>query len=255
MSWIKRLQELEPVSRSSRLHELIYTKIIKEAQDYTPEKAEDYKENMVLFSEILLAHQDFQRDPRYGEWDDMFGSYLTETEQLVNRAGQFFTPMNVVRAMCEVSLGTMTDEEMRDGPPQFINDPASGCGRFMIGAAESYAKRIGCLNFFFVNQDIDRRMYIYSTMNAILYGIPSLNIHCDTLSLEYWEGTVVVRPMGSPTIWRTIPKERIAEVMPKFEAPKKGLEKFVDVPKSDRRSQRRINFRKPKPEQQTFFVP
>lgn len=228
MNWLKRLQALEPVSSNRRLHELIYTKIIKEAQDYTPEKAEDYKENMALFGEILLAHQDFQQDPRYGEWDDMFGSYLTETEQLIDRAGQFFTPMNVVRFMCEISLSNLTDEQMREGQPQFINDPASGCGRFMIGAAEIYAKRVGCLNFLFVNQDIDHRMYVYSTMNAILYGIPSINVHCNTLTFEYWEGTVVMRPTGCPTVWKTVSGERVAEILPKPQAPKKGMEAFVD---------------------------
>lgn len=227
MNWLKRLQELEPVSSNRRLHELIYTKIIKEAQDFTPEKVEDYKENMQLLGQILLAHEDFKKDPQHGEWDDMFGSYLAETEQLIDRAGQFFTPMNVVRLMCEMSI-SMTDEEMRDGPPKTINDPASGCGRFMIGAAEIYAKRVGCFNFLFVNQDIDLRMYVYSTMNAILYGIPSLNVHCDTIAMEYWEGTVVMRPTGCPTVWKTIPGERVAEILPKPQAPKKGMEVFVD---------------------------
>ena len=184
MNWIKRLQELEPITGTKRLHEQIYTKIIKEPQDFTPETASDYEENQALLAEIRLAHEDFKKDPRHGEWDDMFGSYLIEMEQLNSRAGQFLTPMNIVRAMCQMIIGTDDDKQLL-GKPQMLSDPAAGCGRFMIGAAEVYAKHAGCFNFMFVNQDIDFRMYVYMTMNAILYGIPSLNIHGDTIALEY----------------------------------------------------------------------
>jgi len=240
MSWIKRLKNLEPITGTKKLDRQIYTKIIKEAQDFTPETAADYKENMELIREIWLAHQEFQKDPRHGEWDDMFGSYLIETEQLNSRAGQFFTPMPIVRMMCEMTIGVQTDEQLM-AESQRLNDPAAGCGRFMIGAAEIYAKRVGCLNFIYVNQDIDFRMYVYMTMNAILYGIPSLNVHCNSIALEYWEGTVVWQPLGYPTMWKTLSKERLEEIMPKFEAPKVGLQKFIDnAPTMRKREKKKV---------------
>jgi len=242
---------LEPITQTKRLHEKIYDKIIIKAQEYTPEKADEYKDSHALLGEVYLAHEEFKKDPRHSEWDDMFGAYLMETEQLYNRAGQFFTPMNVVRAMCEVTIGVMSDEEML-AKPQMMNDPAAGCGRFMIGAAEIYAKRVGCFNFLFVNQDIDFRMYVYTTMNAILYGIPSLNVHCNTISLEYWEGTIVMRPAECPTFWRTIPKERLDEIMPQMKAPKRGLEKFVDgLEPAKKRKKRKIP--QEKPQQRSLF--
>lgn len=250
MSWRKRLQELEPITSTKKLHDQIYTKIIKEAQGWTKENDADYEDNKGLLAEILLAHEEFKKDPRHGEWDDMFGEYLMETEQLYDRAGQFFTPMNVVRMMCEMTIGVMTDEQLL-GEPQMMNDPAAGCGRFMIGAAEIYAKRVGCLNFLFVNQDIDFRMYVYKTMNAILYGIPSLNVHCDSIALNYWEGTMVWQPLGYPTMWHTVSKERLEEIMPRFEVPKVGLEKFIDVPtKQPTRKIRRS--KKDEPKQSTL---
>jgi len=227
MNWVKRLQDLEPITQTKRLHEKIYDKIIIKAQEYTPEKADEYKDSHALLGEVYLAHEEF------------------------NRAGQFFTPMNVVRAMCEVTIGVMSDEEML-AKPQMMNDPAAGCGRFMIGAAEIYAKRVGCFNFLFVNQDIDFRMYVYTTMNAILYGIPSLNVHCNTISLEYWEGTIVMRPAECPTFWRTIPKERLDEIMPQMKAPKRGLEKFVDgLEPAKKRKKRKIP--QEKPQQRSLF--
>ncbi len=247
MNWVKRLQDLEPITQTERLHEKIYDKIVIKAQEYTPEKAGEYKDSHALLGEIFLAHEEFKKDPRHGEWDDMFGSYLMETEQLYDRAGQFFTPMNVVRAMSEMTIGLMSDGEML-AKPQIMNDPAAGCGRFMIGVAEIYAKRVGCFNFLFVNQDIDFRMYVYMTMNAILYGIPSLNVHCNTISLEYWEGTIVMRPAGCPTFWRTIPKERLDEIM---KAPKRGLEKFVDLPPAKKRKKKKQISEKP--QQRSLF--
>jgi len=251
MSWRKRLQELEPITSTTRLHEQIYTKIIKEAQNWTKDTDADYEDNKKLFAEILIAHKEFKEDPRHDEWDDMFGEYLVETEQLYDRAGQFFTPMHIVRAMCEMTVGVMTDEQLL-GEPQMMSDPAAGCGRFMIGAAEIYAKRVGCFNFLFVNQDIDFRMYVYKTMNAILYGIPSLNIHCDSIALNYWEGTMVWQPLGCPTMWHTVPKERLEEIMPRFEAPKVGLEKFIEDVPAKQPTRRIRRSKKDEPKQSTL---
>jgi len=229
MSWIKQLENLEPVSSSEKLHEKIY-KMLRKAPGFTPETAKDFKGEQELLNKIFLAYLDFQKHPPYSQegFGDMFGEYLIQTEQLYGRAGQFLTPMNVVKMMCQMILNPKLEEE-----PQYISDPAAGCGRFMIKTAEVYHKEIGAYNFLFHNVDIDHRMYVYCTMNAILYAIPSVNIWGDSLSLEY--------------------REAVQRFKPKWDQPKTGLEKFIDVPKNDRTPQRRITFRKPKPEQQTFI--
>jgi len=212
---MKILQELEPITQSKKLHEKLYA-MLKKAKDFTPDTADQFKEEQQLLTKIMVAHIDFQKAPKYGheEFGDMFGRYLEETEQLNNRAGQFLTPMQVVKMMCAMLLG----DPKRDDEPQYISDPAAGCGRFMLGYAAAYHKAIGAYNFIMNNVDVDFRMYVYCTMNAILYGIPSINVWGNSLSLEYWEGFVVFQRFpGLPVEWHHLDKEAIQAFVPKFE--------------------------------------
>jgi len=239
-SWMKILQELEPISRSQKLHEMLY-KLLRRAPEFTPEKAEEFKEEQELLSKILLAHADFQSNPPYSHegYGDMFGEYLTQTEQLNDRAGQFFTPMNIVRAMCEMCLNPQVDEE-----PQYISDPAAGCGRFMLKTAEIYQKKIGAYNFLFHNVDIDYKMYVYCTMNAILYAIPSVNIWGDSLAPNgFREGFLVLQLPSMPVQWHYLDREAVQKFQPKFKRQKMGLEKFVEgdavIPERPKRARSR----------------
>lgn len=223
MSWIKILQELEPISQSKKLHEKIYD-VLRTAPSFTPDTADDFKEEQELLSKILLAHADFQQHPKYGHegFGDMFGCYLEETEQLNRRTGQFFTPMNVVKMMAQMLLNPKEE-------PQYISDPAAGCGRYMLKVAEVYHEKIGAYNFFFHNVDIDFRAYIYCTMNAILYSIPSVNIWGDSLALKFREGFLVFQRFpGLPVEWHYLDKDAVQRFAPKFERTKRGLEKFIE---------------------------
>lgn len=246
--WMKILKELEPINQSQRLHEKLYTSL-KKAKDFTPDKASEYEEDMKLLAKVMEAHIDFREHPPHMHegFGDMFGKYLMETEQLSGRAGQFFTPMSVVKMMCKMTLEpTGLADEAR-----YISDPAAGCGRFMIGTAEVYAEKLGYYNFLYQNIDIDKRMYVYCTMNAILYGIPSINLWGNSISLEMWEGIAV---LPNPTIhWIFLDKEQAQGVLPKFEAAKRGLAKFIDEPVKTPVRPDRLKIEEEKPKQSTLL--
>lgn len=192
--------------------------MLKKAENFTSDTADEFKEERTLLKGIIEAHALYTEEK--GQFNDMFGDYLMEAEQLDIRFGQVLTPMNVVRMMCQMTLSM---EKLKEKINR-ISDPAAGCGRFMIGTAEVYHKELGYYNFVFYNTDIDFRMYVFCTMNAIIHAVPSLNAWGNSLKHEFWEGTVVIP--GTPLRWRILTGEEVLEVMPKPQVPKRGLEKF-----------------------------
>lgn len=223
-NWQKLLEQLEPISKTQKLDDRIY-KMLRKAPDFTPDTADQFKEEQEVLHKVMLAHMDFEKHPKYGHegFGDMFGAYLEESEQLNARAGQFFTPMNLVKMMCQMLLNPEGHEEL-----QYYSDPAAGCGRMMLKTAEVYHEKIGMYNFIYNNVDIDKRMFTYCTMNAILYSIPSVNIWGDSIALKYWEGFVVFKPPGLPTQWHHLDKDQVQQFIPKFKKPKRGLDNFIE---------------------------
>lgn len=234
-NWQKILQELEPINQSQKLDERIY-KMLRKTPDFTPDTADEFKEEHHLLNQIMLAHLDFQEHPKNGHegFGDLFGAYLEDSEQLNTRAGQFFTPMHVVKLMAQIMHNPKGHED-----PQYFSDPAAGCGRFMLKVAEYYHEEMGMYNFLYHNVDIDKRMFIYCTMNAILYAIPSVNIWGDSLSMEFWEGFMVFKPLGLPTQWHYLDKDQVQQFVPRFEIPKRGLENFMEIEPSVRTKRER----------------
>jgi len=152
------------------------------------------------------------QDSMGGEWGDMFGDWLSSTNQLNSKAGQFLTPPNIAHFIAKMCLSDNKEELERK--IVLISDPASGTGRFMLDVAEHYSETIGKLNFIFVNIDIEFRVYVYCTMNAILKGIPAINIWGNSLGLETdYNEAVVTIPIGTVAMWRVVKKEQIPEVL------------------------------------------
>jgi type I restriction-modification system DNA methylase subunit len=221
--WLTRLKQLDGRTSDQYLDKRIYD-MLKRTGGYTQDKAEEYKEETELFKEILLAQSEFIE--LNGEFNDMFGHYLMETEQLNKRAGQFFTPMNLVRMMTKM---TYSDDKEKLGEKVWtILDPCSGAGRFMLGAAEHFKNILGYYNFLFTNIDIDKRMYTYTVMNAIIHAVPSVTIWGDTLAEKYWEGVAVI-PAQTGLRWAFMTVEQCYNFMPKTPRPKRGMEKFMDL--------------------------
>ncbi len=219
---IKKLHDLAPIN-ARPLTEQIYKKILIPGVDFTEEKKDEYKEGLELLGKLLLIHREFNEKHPFR---DMIGEYLQEHGKLSFHAGQFFTPYNVCDMMVKMKFA-MAD---MTGEPITILDPASGSGRFMLSTAKHYAKEVKMFNFLFTNIDIDSRMFTACTMNAILNGIPSVNIHGNALSLEFWDCFTVL-PVGGVPVWHRVDAKEVQtrfEEMYRRNQPKRGMEKFMD---------------------------
>ena len=245
---VKRLYDLAPMN-SPDLHDQIFKEILEPGERFTKESADEFKAGIELLGKLFMIHHEYNKRHPFG---DMFSEYLQEHGKLNVRAAQFFTPYNVADMMGSMLLG-LNSEQLK-GDPLTILDPAAGTGRLILITAAHYAKEEGMFNFIFTNIDIDRRVFIYCVMNAILYGIPSINIHGDTLANKFWDCFATVPTLGICQ-WRRIdPKlmEKRFEAMWESSRPAKGMEKFVGKVAS---KDRPVVFRRftPKPEQKTLF--
>ena len=219
-SLLKRLNELAPMN-SPRLFEQVL-ELLKKGVEFVPEKREEYAEagTFDFFWEIISIHRDFYKLNPFG---DLFGEYLQEYGNLNSRAGQFFTPTPLTQMMTEV-LRPSTEEFQR------IQDPASGTGRFMLSTAKYYHDSGKGYNFIFTNIDIDRRMWAFTTLNAILHDIPSINIHGNTISLEYWGVYVVVPSNTGIGRWFEVDPEKMLDRHKRMYQEKRepvGMERYM----------------------------
>lgn len=220
---LKKLHDLAPMN-ARRLNEQVYTDILIKGESFTKENADDFKEGVELLGKLVMIHHEYRKKQPFG---DMFSEYLQEYGRLNFRAGQFFTPYNVAEMM---GVMLLTLEEMK-GEPLRILDPASGTGRFMLKTAAHYAKEVEMYNFLFTNIDIDKRMFTFCVMNAILYGIPAIHIHGDTLRNKFWDCFATIPITPGICQWKRIDaklmEKRFAEIL-EASIPKRGLEIFMD---------------------------
>lgn len=270
------LRDLEPNRYGrSKLHDRIYDEILIPALEFTAEKADEYQDNIQLFLRIMEAYSEFSEEA--GRTYCMFSEYLQLRDELAG-PGQFFTPTNICDFMTRqvlteriqrvyikrgLSRGDLTAWKQKQmdhrghqlllrARPITVLDPASGTGRFMMAMARYYEENVGTYNFVFTNIDIDRRVWIYGVMNAILNAIPSRHLHGNTLSGECWEAFTVL-PTGQ---WFKADHEAIEKQLKKGLAT--GLDKWVDTPQTSRppRRPRKKSEEKPEPEQLSqFFKP
>lgn len=219
-----QLAHLEPISSSRKLHERIYRDVLEKGLEFNEAKQENL-EGIELFAKILALHKEYAE--KVDPWGDMFGEYLAESEQL-RGPGQFLTPINVCDAMVAM---TIFEDSFKE--PQRILDPAAGTGRFMLRTAKHYAEKAGCFNFIFTNIDIDFRVWIYCTMNAILKAIPSINIWGNSLTLEFREALVTI-PVGWPIApWARADVKALEEGMRRAlreNAKIRNMHDYLDVP-------------------------
>jgi type I restriction-modification system DNA methylase subunit len=202
--WFKDLEDLADRRHGGKdLSERIHAEILVKGQEFTEDKLEAFKDGVELFGKLVLIHQSYVETPNNfggGQWGDMFGEWLTATQQLDSRHGQFLTPQHISQFMTQMALGSKEDLE---GEPKIISDPTAGTGRFMLDTAKYYAETLGQLNFIFVNIDIEFRVYVYCAMNAILHAIPTVTIWGNSLGLpkDYNEALVTI-PIGRVAMWK-----------------------------------------------------
>lgn len=201
---LKKVYDIVPFRSGRRLYQEVYDKILVAGVEFRADKKADLKENYELFYKILDIHTEFREKAPFR---DLFGEYLIEYGKLDFHAGQFFTPYHVCDLMVEMLVNPSTEKAER-----FL-DPAAGTGRFMLTTAKHYLKEIGQYNFLFTNVDIDLRVHTFCVMNAILYNIPSINIHGDSLGLKYFGAFATVPVNGWPiATWHKLDHEKLQEI-------------------------------------------
>lgn len=216
--WFKDLEDLADRRRGTQdLATRIYEEILKKGEQFTNEKADKFKEGTELLGKLLMIHQSYVEITEQvgqgmgGKWGDMFGDWLSFSFQLNAKAGQFLTPPSVAQFMAKLTLGGKEELERQVA---LVSDPAAGTGRFMLCIAEHYIKTIGYFNFVFVNIDIEFKVYVYCAMNAIINGIPSINIWGNSLGrVEDYNEAIVTIPIGNVAMWRMVKKEEIPGVL------------------------------------------
>ncbi|KOY86021.1 hypothetical protein AD998_07575 [bacterium 336/3] len=129
------------------------------------------KEELRLFGEAL-GHLSLQIDKH--PYSDPLGEYYEEHFSN-ERLGQFFTPMEVCRAMAGMMIVDL------ESPPEekTINDPCCGSGRLLLAYAELAPK-----NYFFAN-DISLTLAKLCTLNFFINGLQGEVCWGDSLKVEY----------------------------------------------------------------------
>ncbi len=258
---LKALDDIIPFGSGRRLYQEVYDKILIAGVEFTSDKKDELKENYELLYKILSIHAEYMEKAPFG---DLFGEYLLEYGKLNFRAGQFFTPINVCDMMVEMLMSVQAGEE-----PLRICDPAAGTGRFMLRTAKHYHKEIGQYNFLFTNVDIDQRVHTYCVLNAILYCIPSINIHGDALATRYYGAFATLPVIGWPiATWHKLDHVKLqetqgeairqaalaAQAQQEMNRAPVGMERYTSKVKKKRAKEEPAEFKViTKPKQKTLF--
>ena len=197
----KRLDDLDPLN-GPRLHDRIYSDILVAGLDFRRDRADEFRPNTELLASLMDIYQDYSDEA--GPFSDLFGEWLECNGETSERNGQFFTPIDVVDMMVEM---TLQGPDLAREPPWTVCDPACGTGRFMLRTARYFAgNNHGALHFLVTNLDLDRRAFTFCTMNAVLNGIPGIHIHGDTLRVEVWDAFATL-PIGRFALWERLRPE------------------------------------------------
>jgi hypothetical protein len=209
-AWRETIRPFVPEYSSNRLYQLIHDEILIKGPQFTQEKAADFKKGTDLLGALFVAYDQFKHEEGFerGDFSDMMGEWMFEVDHFNSSMGQFFTPMHICDCMTAITLSDDAAKLLEK--PELMMDPSAGTGRFMLSTAKHYAKVCGCFNFIYMNIDLDERCYIYSTMNAILNGIPSIHIHGNSLSCDYYEAIAVIPEYGLP-MWHIADHKMLEE--------------------------------------------
>lgn len=98
--------------------------------------------------------------------------------------GQFFTPYSVCKCMAEITIGTETEEKLKQQGYIAVSDPACGAGATLIAAANVFRDRkINYQNqVLFVAQDVDRVAGLMCYIQLSLLGCPGYIVIANTLT-------------------------------------------------------------------------
>lgn len=150
---------------------------LDQAAKRTAEENNNLKEEDYLWWTLLVKLQN-----KYGFDKDIFGEYLELKGLTSQRNGQFFTPMSICKLM---SMLTFCDTNSNQKPIT-VNDCACGSGRMMIAYASNIKEKddYNTLDYVYYNQDVDYKAFIFTTLNASLRNLKSINVWGNTITLK-----------------------------------------------------------------------
>jgi type I restriction-modification system DNA methylase subunit len=176
--WIQRLgDEMDRAAKRS-------------AEENSRLKESDY----AWWTELVKLQQ------QYGFERDLFGEYIELKNMTSQKNGQFFTPMSICKMMC-----AFTHTDIPQGRDiRTISDCASGSGRMMIAHAAhmmSLDKGYSPVKYAYYNQDIDYKAFVFSTLNAALRNLSSVNVWGDTLAVKEYKAYITVPTRLGVALW------------------------------------------------------
>ena len=188
----KRLDDLDPLN-GPRLHDRIYSDILVAGLDFRRDRADEFRPNTELLASLMDISQDYTDEA--GPFSDLFGEWLECNGETSERNGQFFTPIDVVDMMVEMTFQGID----LDRRPVDRLRPGSGTGPVHAPVyAKHFGERTGSFNFLMTNIDIDRRAFTFCTIMPSSTD-PAIHIHGDTLRMEVYDAFATLPSDGSPS--------------------------------------------------------
>ncbi|RAP51105.1 MAG: hypothetical protein BZ138_05855 [Methanosphaera sp. rholeuAM270] len=134
------------------------------------------KEELQLFQELFEAWiQSMDRELETRDYYDFLGEWWENDQNMTNKfRAQFFTPIDVCRLMCELTLADMGDCD----DVLCMNDPTCGSGRFAI-VHHHYRPQDK-----FMLQDLDEYACKMAVLNMVLHGMTGVVSYMNTLTRE-----------------------------------------------------------------------
>lgn len=127
---------------------------------------------------LYLAVQHQKDDPC-----DILGAIFHELQLNNEWNGQFFTPDNVSRMMASITIPSTLDKEVMT-----ICEPACGSGTMIIASA--WAMQQNHIDHktrsLFIAKDLDIRCVWMTYIQMMLYEIPAIVVHGNSLTSEEW---------------------------------------------------------------------
>lgn len=168
---------------------------MEQAAERTAVENRSLSEDDYLWWLELTKIQDY-----YGLERDIIGEFIELKGLTSQRNGQFFTPMSICRLMSEITYSDHSKSET----PITVSDCCCGSGRMMIAHAEtalnadkSYNKK----DFVYYNQDIDYKSFIFTTLNAALRNLTSVNVWGDTLAVKEYKTYITLSTVIGRAPW------------------------------------------------------
>lgn len=145
------------------------------AAQLEPAELSAYSRMMAL---LFLSVQRQEDDPC-----DILGGIYHELNLNNEWNGQFFTPDSVSRMMASMTMPSKIEKDVYT-----VMEPACGAGTMIIASA--WAMQRNHIDYqkhsLFIAKDIDIRCVWMTYIQSLLYGIPAIVIHCNSLTSEEW---------------------------------------------------------------------